>query len=167
MTHDAALPGDQAMTDTILTFEDFEPGRVFDLGMKTVSAEEIIEFARQFDPQPMHLDEAAGKASILGGLAASGWHTCAILMRMMCDAIVLRAASEGGPGMDVVEWKRGVLAGDTLHGTCTVLERRVSASRPSLGIISIENKLFNQRDELVCLTRQPVFIRLRDARTPA
>lgn len=150
-----------------LHFEDFEPGRVFDLGPVTVTAQEIVEFASAFDPQPMHLDEEAGRASMLGGLAASGWHTCALLHRMLCDAIVIRAASEGGPGMDVVEWKRAVLAGDTLTGTCTVLDRRVSGSRPGLGIVNIENSLLNQRDELVCLARQPVFIRLREKEVAA
>jgi acyl dehydratase len=82
---------------------------------------------------------------------------------MMCDAIVLRAASEGGPAIEVAEWKRPVLAGDTLTGTCRVLDRRVMASRPHIGVIRIENHLTNQRDELVCRTVQPVFLRLRAA----
>ncbi|GLQ37228.1 enoyl-CoA hydratase [Rhizobium albus] len=146
-------------------FEDMEPGRSFELGPVTVSAEEIIEFARQFDPQPMHLSEEAGKASILGGLAASGWHTCAILHRMMYDAMISRTASEGGPGIDYAEWKKPVLAGDTLTGTCTVLEARPSASRPVIGIVTIENKLYNQRGELVCETKQPTMIRRRDHTT--
>ena len=77
-----------------LAFEDFEPGRRFPLGPKPVTAEEIVEFAREFDPQPMHLDEAAGRASILGGLAASGWHTSAMLMRMMADSYILDAAED-------------------------------------------------------------------------
>jgi acyl dehydratase len=146
----------------LLHYEDFEPGRVFDLGTVEVSAEAIVEFAAQFDPQPMHLDEAAGKASILGGLSASGWHTCAMLHRMMCDVILTRAASEGGPGMEEVQWKRPVLAGDTLSATCTVRERRLSSSRPGIGIIRIENRMLNQRGDLVCLTRQPAFIRARN-----
>ena len=77
-------------------------------------AEEIIEFASEFDPQPMHLDEAAGKASILGGLSASGWHTCAMFMRLLCDAFLLDSTSQGAPGIDYVRWKKPVLAGDTL-----------------------------------------------------
>ena len=149
--------------DSFLHYEDFEVGRVFDLGPVTVAAEEIVEFASQFDPQPMHLDEEAGKASILGGLAASGWHTCALLHRMLCDAVISHAAAEGGPGIEYVEWKRPGLAGDTLSGTCTVADRRVSASRPGIGILTIENRLENQRGEIVCLARQPAMMRLRRA----
>ncbi|WP_099864511.1 MaoC family dehydratase [Pararhizobium haloflavum] len=147
--------------DSYLHYEDFEPGRVFDLAPVTVTAGEIIEFASQFDPQPMHLSEEAGKASILGGLAASGWHTCALLHRMLCDAIISRAASEGGPGIEYADWKRPVLAGDTLSGTCTVADRRLSASRPAIGILTIEAELTNQRGEIVCRTRQPAMMRLR------
>ena len=149
--------------DSFLHYEDFEVGRVFELGPVTVTADEIIAFASEFDPQPMHLDEEAGKASILGGLAASGWHTCALLHRMLCDAVISRAASEGGPGIEYTEWKRAVLAGDTLSGTCTVADRRVSASRSGIGIITIDNRLVNQRAEVVCIARQPAMIRLRRA----
>ena len=81
-----------------IAFEDATPGRVFDLGSKTVSAEEIVEFAAEFDPQPFHLDAEAGRDSILGGLAASGWHTTCILMRLMCDGFILR--SKGPDGED-------------------------------------------------------------------
>ena len=98
-------------------YEDFVEGASIDLGTKLVTAAEIIEFASEFDPQPMHLDEAAGKASILGGLAASGWHTCAMFMRMLCDAFLLDSTSQGAPGIDQVKWKRPVLAGDTLTGS--------------------------------------------------
>src|SRR6187551_2839349 len=101
-------------------YEDFVEGATFGLGTKSVTAEEIIEFASEFDPQPMHLDEEAGKASILGGLSASGWHTCAIFMRMICDAYLLDSTSQGAPGVDHVKWRRPVLAGDTLGGRGTV-----------------------------------------------
>ena len=82
----------------------------------TVTAEDIVAFAAEFDPQPMHLSEEAGKASILGGLAASGWHTSAIMMRMLCDSYIHETASEGSPGVDSMEWKKPVIAGDTLVG---------------------------------------------------
>ena len=119
------------------TFEDFTPGTTFNLGPYQVSAEEIIAFASEFDPQPMHLDEEAGKQSLLGGLAASGWHTCCMLMRMMIDSFVLESASQGAPGVDFVQWKKPVLAGDILHGTSTVLAwcrcaRKSSISETSL-----------------------------------
>ena len=87
----------QAFASKTYAFEDFTPGRRFELGPYPVTAEEIKEFAGQFDPQPWHLDEAAGKASILGGLAASGWHTCAMLMRMLIDAFIEDSTSQGAP----------------------------------------------------------------------
>ena len=83
-----------------LFWEDFHPGRVFEHGPHLVTRDDIVTFAAEFDPQPMHLDEAAGKASILGGLSASGWHTCAIYMRLLCDAFLLDSTSQGAPGVD-------------------------------------------------------------------
>jgi acyl dehydratase len=130
-------------------YEDFTEGRTFDLGSKRVSAEEIVEFASEFDAQPMHLDETAGKASLLGGLAASGWHTCAIFMRMLCDGFLLDSTSQGAPGIEQVKWKRPVLAGDTLSGRTVVLTARRSRSRPAIGLVSIRSELFNQRGESV------------------
>jgi acyl dehydratase len=146
-----------------LSFEDFEPGRRFPLGPKLVSAGEIIEFASEFDPQPMHLDEAAGRASILGGLAASGWHTSAMLMRMMADSYILNALCEGAPGIDLMEWRKPVLSGDTLHGHSTVLEARQMRSRPGIGIAKFRHEVENQRGELVCLSENSVMIRMRPA----
>lgn len=132
-------------------FEDFTPGRSFPLGPKLVTAEEIIEFASEFDPQPMHLSEEAGKASILGGLAASGWHTCGMLMRMTVDSYLNHSSSQAGLGIDFVEWKKPVLAGDTLSGTSTVVDQRRSTSRPGMGIIKLRHELQNQRGETVCV----------------
>ncbi|MCI9864798.1 MaoC family dehydratase [Rhizobium skierniewicense] len=132
-------------------FEDFTPGRSFPLGPKTVTADEIIEFAMEFDPQPMHLSEEAGKASILGGLAASGWHTCGMLMRMTVDSYMKDAPSQAGLGVDFIEWKKPVRADDTLSGTSTVVEQRVSRSRPDMGVIKLRHELQNQRGETVCV----------------
>lgn len=132
-------------------FEDFTPGRSFPLGPKLVTAEEIIEFAEEFDPQPMHLSEEAGKASILGGLAASGWHTCGMLMRMTVDSYISHSPSQAGLGVDLVEWKKPVLAGDTLSGTTTVIEQRVSKTRPGMGVVKLRHELQNQRGEIVCV----------------
>lgn len=133
------------------TFEDFPPGRRFDFAKRTLTADELIAFAREFDPQPMHMDEEAGRASILGGLAASGWHTSAIMMRMLFDAYLDGSTSEGSPGVDSMEWKRPVLAGDTLGGHCEVLEARVSRSRPELGIVRMRAEVTNQRGEIVAV----------------
>ena len=132
------------MTGKKWAFEDFVEGSIIDLGSKRASAEEIVEFATQFDPQPMHLDEAAGTASILGGLSASGWHTCAMFMRLLCDGILLDSTSQGSPGIDYVKWKKPVLAGDTLTATVKVLGTRVSKSRPSLGLVTIHSEMHNQ-----------------------
>lgn len=84
-------------------FEDFEPGRIFALAHAEITAEAIIAFASEFDPQPMHLSEEAGRASILGGLSASGWHTASLFMRMMYDGWLSRSSSEGSPGIDFME----------------------------------------------------------------
>lgn len=130
-------------------FEDFREGASIELGTKHVTAAEIVEFASEFDFQAMHLDEEAGKASILGGLSASGWHTCCMFMRMMCDAILLDSTSQGAPGVDFARWKKPVLAGDTLTGTATVLAARRSASRPGLGFVTVLSRLTNQRGEIV------------------
>ncbi|KQQ61649.1 enoyl-CoA hydratase [Rhizobium sp. Leaf311] len=132
-------------------FEDFTPGRSFPLGPKLVTAEEIIEFAEEFDPQPMHLSEEAGKASILGGLAASGWHTCGMLMRMTVDSYISHSPSQAGLGVDLVEWKKPVLAGDTLSGTTTVIDQRVSKTRPGMGVVKLRHELQNQRGQIVCI----------------
>lgn len=137
------------MTDKKWAFEDFAVGAVIDLGEKHVTAEEIIEFASEFDAQAMHLEEEAGKASILGGLSASGWHTCCMFMKMMCDAFLLDSTSQGSPGLDFVRWKKPVLAGDTLSGTSTVTAIRESASRPRLGFVTVRHELTNQRGEVV------------------
>src|SRR3990170_6043647 len=137
------------MTGKSWAYEDFVEGASLDLGTKLVSAAEIIEFAEEFDAQPMHLDEVAGKASILGGLSASGWHTCAMFMRLLCDAFLLDSTSQGAPGVDRIKWKKPVLAGDRLIGKTTVLARRESKSRPSIGLVTLHSELFNQRGESV------------------
>lgn len=149
------------MTEKTYVFEDFEPGRSFPLGPMTVRADEIVAFAREFDPQPMHLSEEAGRQSILGGLAASGWHTCGMMMHMLCDSYIGNAASEGSPGVDSMEWRRPVLAGDTISGHATVLEARVSRSRPSIGIVNFRAEIVNQRGETVAVCDYANMIRVR------
>lgn len=143
-------------------YEDFIVGSEWPLGSKIVTAEEIIDFASQYDPQPFHLDEAAGKASILGGLAASGWHTASMFMRMLCDAYLLDSTSQGAPGIDYVKWKQPVLAGDTLTGKTTVLDRRLSKSKPSLGFVKLYHAVFNQNHILVCELEHTAMFSLRE-----
>ena len=137
------------MTARKWAYEDFVEGASFPLGTKVVTAEEIVEFASEFDAQPMHLDEAAGRASILGGLSASGWHTCAMFMRLICDGFLVDSTSQGSPGVDYAKWKKPVLAGDTLTGTTTVLNARISKSRPGVGFVAIRGELINQHGEQV------------------
>lgn len=130
-------------------WEDFQAGEVREFGAVTVKREDIIDFASRFDPQPFHLDEAAGRESPYGGLIASGWHTGALAMRMMCDEYLLDAASLGSPGLESLRWTAPVRPGDTLRMRLTVLATRVMKSRPDAGLVDTRWELFNQRDELV------------------
>ncbi len=139
----------KAMCDRTWAYEDLAESVVIDLGTKLVLATEIIEFASEFDAQPFHLDEKAGKASILGGLAASGWHTCAMFMRMLCDAVLLDSTSQGAPGIDYAKWKKPVLDGDKLAGKLTIMSSRLSRSQPWLGLVTWRADLVNQKDEMV------------------
>lgn len=151
----------------MLYFEDFMSGKAFPLAERHVTAEEIIEFAAEFDPQPMHLSQQAGKASILGGLSASGWHTASMFMRMMCDGWLSGTASEGSPGVDFMEWKKPVLAGDTLGGRSTVVETRSLRSRPGIGLVKFLHEVKNQHGETVMRGENPVMIRMRDKKDGA
>lgn len=137
----------------MLTYEDFEIGRAFPLGPRTISQEEIIDYALEFDPQPFHLDPESEAAHAVGGLIASGWHTCAILMRMMCDSYLLESASQGSGGLDEIKWLLPVRPGDTLSGIATIADRRVSRSRPNLGLLQMVYELKNQNGETVLITK--------------
>ena len=137
------------MTDDKLYLDDFTEGAVQEFGRYAVSAEEIVDFARRYDPQPFHVDEAAAKASIYGGLIGSGWMTCAIAMRMVCDHYLLRAVSLGSPGVDQIRWKQPVRPGDVLRMRLTVLEVRPSQSKPDRGVVRAGWEVINQRDDVV------------------
>jgi acyl dehydratase len=130
-------------------WEDFPVGLVRDFGAMTVTREASLAFAREFDPQPFHLDDAAAAASLFGKLAASGWHTCAMAMRMMCDEYVLDSASLGSPGMDNLRWLKPVFPGDTLSMRLTVLGARPMNSRPGVGLVQSRWEVFNQQRETV------------------
>lgn len=130
-------------------FEDFAVGQVREFGSRVVDREEGLAFAAAYDPQPLHLDEAAANASVLGGLSVSGWHTCAMVMRMMCDAYLLDSTSQGSPGIDNLRWLKPVRPGDTLRVRMTVQEIKESKTRPQLGLIRSSWEVFNQRDEIV------------------
>ena len=130
-------------------FEDFPVGTVREFGGKTVSRAEVLAFAAAFDPQAFHLDDEAAKTSVFGGLSASGWHTCAMVMRMMCDNYLLDSTSQGSPGIDKLRWLKPVRPGDTLRVRMTILEARASAKRPQIGLVRSEWVVFNQGDEQV------------------
>ena len=130
-------------------WEDFKVGEVEQIGAKRVDKDEIIAFARQFDPQSFHVDEAAAKQSIYGGLIASGWHTCAMVMRMMCDAYLSQSASVGSPGIDNLKWLKPVRPGDTISARRTTLETRASKSKPDIGMVNNLWEVFNQNGEMV------------------
>lgn len=132
-------------------FENLPVGHIIELGQRRVTREEIVEFATEFDPQPHHLDDAAADASILKGMSASGWHTCAIMMRMLCDGLVYRAASMGSPGIDEVRWMKPVRPDDLLTMRGEVKSARVSKSRPEMGIVDIEWSLFNEREQVALM----------------
>jgi acyl dehydratase len=132
-------------------FEDFELGQELPFGPHTVTRAEIVAFAAEFDPQPMHLDEAAAAETMLGGLAASGWHTCAMFMRMAYDGWVGESASLGSPGIDSAKWLRPVRPGDVLSGRSVVLETRTSKSRPQIGLVRFRHEVENERSEPVLL----------------
>ena len=132
-----------------LWWEDFEAGSVHEFGGHTLTKEEIVRFASEFDPQPFHLDEELAKQSMFGALAASGWHTCSLMMRMMCDAYLLDAASLGSPGLENIKWLKPVLVGDTLSARMEVLEARVMNSRPTVGLVRSRWEALNQRGEAV------------------
>lgn len=117
-----------------LHHEDLAVGTPYAFGHKVITQEEIVAFGRAFDPQPMHTDPEAAKATPVGGLIASGWHTCAIMMRLLADGLLGRVASLGSPGIDEVRWKRPVRPGDVVSARYTVQEKRVLSSRPDVGI---------------------------------
>jgi acyl dehydratase len=131
-------------------FEDFEPGQDIDLGTRTVTEEEIVAFAREFDPQPFHVDHDAAAESIFGGVIASGWHTCSMMMRMVVDGLMNRSASMGSPGLDGVRWLAPVRAGDTLNVRYRTVQVKASASKPDRGVVWSKWVALNQHGETVC-----------------
>ena len=130
-------------------WEDFPAGLVRDIGSFAVTREAVLAFAQDFDPQPFHTDDEAARTSLFGGLCASGWHTCAMAMRLMCDSYLLEAASLGSPGIENLRWLKPVFPGDTLGGTMTVLEARPMASKPHVGLVRSAWDLRNQHGETV------------------
>ncbi|TFF22811.1 MaoC family dehydratase [Jiella endophytica] len=145
------------------TYEDFTAGLEIPLGPYVADRDDMIAFAREFDPQPFHLDDAAGGANeLVGSLTASGWHSCAMLMRMMADGFINDSSSQGSPGVDFVNWKAPVRPGDTITGRVRVLSRRLSGKRPTLGIAKIGATLENQDGVTVLETEYTLLLLTRE-----
>jgi acyl dehydratase len=150
-----------------LYFEDFKPGNVIEHGPRLVTREEIVAFAAEFDPQPMHLDEDAARASMLGGLAASGWHTCCLMMRMAADSFVLNSSSMGAPGVDEVKWLKPLRPGSHITLRTTVLDTRTSNSRPEMGFVKVRMEILDdERAILMVLTTSMIMGRRAVAAEP-
>jgi acyl dehydratase len=130
-------------------WEDFKTGDVAVYGPRLVTREEIVAFAAEFDPQPMHLDEAAASATLLGGLAGSGWHSCALMMRMMADGFLLDSASMGAPGVEDVRWLKPLRPGTQVRLRVSVLDTRSSKSRPEMGLTRIRYDLIDEADSVI------------------
>ncbi|MBK8046326.1 MAG: MaoC family dehydratase [Anaerolineales bacterium] len=129
--------------------EDFTPDASLELGSKTVTEEEIIRFAREFDPQPFHIDPVAAAHSPFGGIIASGWQTCGIAMRMLVDTVLSKSASIGSPGIEQLRWTLPVRPGDTLSARVVVLANRPSQTKPDRGTIKFRMEVTNQHGEQV------------------
>jgi acyl dehydratase len=149
----------------MLYFEDFQPGQLTEYGARTVTREEIVAFAASYDPQPMHLDEAAASRTLLGGLAASGWHTACLLMRLNVDHMLCNAASMGAPGISELRWLQPVRPGDTLGVRSRELAARPSASRPDMGLIEFLFELINQKAEVVMTQQNLIMLGRRERGT--
>ena len=142
----------------MLHWDDFAPGQTMEFGPRLVTREEVVAFASEFDPQPMHLDEAAAAASMLGGLAASGWHSCCLVMRMLSDGLLLQSDFLGAPGIEEVKWLAPLRAGENITLLATVLETRPSASRPGMGLVRFRFELFDSSGRrLLLMTVKPMF----------
>jgi acyl dehydratase len=132
----------------MLHFEDFTPGQVYELGSHELTEEEVLDFARQFDPQLFHVDPVAAERSVFGGLVASGWHSAAIFMRLYVDEVLGRAVSMGSPGVEELRWFVPVRPGDVVRGRVRILETSPSSLRADRGTVIAFCELLNQRDEV-------------------
>jgi acyl dehydratase len=150
-----------------LTFEDFRPGLFATLGPRHVTRAEIIAFASEFDPQPMHLDDEAARQSMAGGLSGSGWHMCSLAMRMQVDGIISKADSLGGLGVDEVKWLAPLRPGDDLTLQVHVEEARPSRSRPDCGIVRMRAEMFNAAGTRLMTVVSNGLMRRRASMAPA
>jgi acyl dehydratase len=141
----------------MIYFEDLNIGKKILIGPISVSEKEIIEFAKKFDPQPFHVDIEKAKDSLFGNLCASGWHTCSLYMRMLYDGLLINLASLGSPGMNEIRWIKPLFPDETINGELTIISKTPSKSKPSIGSMVINSKVFNSKKELI-MTMQSISI---------
>jgi len=144
-------------------FEDYHPGFVGEYGSITVDEHEVLEFAKRFDPQWFHLDPVRAAEGPFGGLIASGWHTCALMMRLYADHFVSKVAGMGSPGIDELRWKKPVRPGDTLSIRVSILEAKRSTSKPDRGLVRVQVEVLNQHKEVVMSLKVMTLFRCRTA----
>lgn len=137
------------MSQQPIYLEDFKSGDEKEFGRYEVTSKEIVEFAKKYDPQPFHLDEELGRQTHFGGLVASGWHTCAMTMKMVVDEMAGQSTSLGSPGVNKIRWLKPVRPGDVLRVQASVGEVRPSQSRPEMGSVEIGHKALNQDNQVV------------------
>lgn len=147
-------------------FEDLTVGEVIQLGERTLTKDDIISFAQEFDPLPFHLDEDVAKKSLLGGLASSGWQTAGFSLRMLVDEFLSKVAGMGGLGFDNLKWKRPLMKNDTLTGTVTIAALRRSKSHPEMGIVVLDFDMRNQKKQQVMTLQLTNLVELRDPSAP-
>ncbi|MFM0478534.1 MaoC family dehydratase [Paraburkholderia strydomiana] len=145
-----------------LSYEDMTVGSTTEIGKHTFTRDEIVEFAEKFDPQPFHLNEAAAEKSPFRGLVASGWHTCSVMMGMLVRNVLADSTSMGSPGIDEIRWLKPVRVGDTITMTNSVLDKRISESKPDRGIVSTQWAGINQHGETVVTVRSKGMFGLRN-----
>ncbi len=143
-------------------FEDFAPGQVYELGSHEMTRDAIVAFARQFDPQPFHVDAEAAARSPYGGLIASGWHTAALVMRLYSERYLSRVAILVSPGVDELRWLLPVRPGDRLRIRVTVREARPSRSKPDRGVVKVHTRVFKQDNTLVAEFKRAVLVPRKD-----
>jgi acyl dehydratase len=144
-------------------WEDFTSGSVIECGPRRVTHDELIAFATEFDPQPIHLDDEAARESMLGGLSASGWHTCSLTMRMIADGVLHDSSAMGAPGVDEVRWITPLRPDDSITLRATVLDTRVSRSRPERGFVKFRFELINQSGTIIMTMMSSIMLGRREA----
>lgn len=144
--------------------EDYRVGALEEFGDFLVDEAEVIDFARKYDPQYLHIDRERAEDGPFGGLVASGWQTCSIFMRMMVDHFIPTRASLGSPGVDAIRWPKPVRPGDRLRARVIIIESRRSQSKPDRGIVECHAELVNQNDQTVLTIKTVLMVRAREAR---